>query len=211
MKTDSHVRLVLASNLLTDNPEAGGHWSCFLQYPLGLAALGHTFLWVELYRPCGNAARDQFLIEQFFARMGEYGLREHCVLLAWSRQEISLTLKTAQIYGKSKLETQSSFAGADLLWNFIGALKAPLLSRFQRRVYIDGDPGVFQVSALECDLGQKDHQWFLTVGCKLGDADCQVPTLGLTWHRFPQFVHLPLWRVAADPGAGASFTSVTQW
>src|SRR5207244_2984821 len=97
MKTDSQVRLVLASNFLTENPEAGGLWSCFLQYPLGLAALGHSFLWVELYRPCGKPARDQFLIEQFFARMAEYGLKEHCVLLAWSRQETSLTFETAQI------------------------------------------------------------------------------------------------------------------
>ena len=41
--------------------------------------------------------------------------------------------------------------------------------------------------------------------------DCEVPTLGVKWHRFIQFVYLPMWDVAPDPGEEAPFSSVTQW
>ena len=45
----------------------------------------------------------------------------------------------------------------------------------------------------------------------MSDADCEVPTLGRTWHPFPPVVYLPMWEVAPDPGPLAPFTSVTQW
>jgi hypothetical protein len=38
-----------------------------------------------------------------------------------------------------------------------------------------------------------------------------VPTLGVGWTGFLQFVYLPMWRAAPDPGPRAPFTSVTQW
>jgi hypothetical protein len=60
-------------------------------------------------------------------------------------------------------------------------------------------------------MGQSNHHVFLTAGCKVHDPDCEIPTLGLKWHSFPQFVHLPMWPLAPDPGAQAPFTSVTQW
>src|SRR5262249_33871957 len=71
--------------------------------------------------------------------------------------------------------------------------------------------GHLQVSALTWDLGLQDHDVFLTVGTKLGDADCEVPTLGRTWHPFPPVVYLPMWDVARDQGRLTPFTSVTQW
>jgi hypothetical protein len=61
------------------------------------------------------------------------------------------------------------------------------------------------------DMGVHDHDVFLTVGTKIHDTDCEVPRLGLTWHRFMPFVYLPMWDVAPDPGEDAPFTSVTQW
>jgi hypothetical protein len=82
---------------------------------------------------------------------------------------------------------------------------------FRHRVLIDLDPGHLQISALEWDMDIHHHQAFLSVGAKLGDADCDVPTLGVTWHTFTPFVYLPLWDVQPDPGAHRPFTSVTHW
>jgi hypothetical protein len=52
---------------------------------------------------------------------------------------------------------------------------------------------------------------FLATGTKLSDADHDVPLLDLNWRRFVQFVYLPMWAAAPDPGVEAPFTSVTQW
>jgi hypothetical protein len=100
---------------------------------------------------------------------------------------------------------------ADLLWNFACGLREPLLSLFKRRVLIDGDPDHLQVSALTREMGINDHHVFMTAGTKLHDVDCEVPTLGVDWQRFTQFVYLPMWDVAPDPGEHAPFSSVTQW
>jgi hypothetical protein len=82
---------------------------------------------------------------------------------------------------------------------------------FKKRVLIDIDPGHLQVSSLSCDLETLHHDAFLTVGRKMHDADCEVPTLGMRWRRFSPFVYLPMWEQVADPGPQAPLTSVTQW
>jgi len=79
------------------------------------------------------------------------------------------------------------------------------------RVFIDVDPGVTQLSALEYDMGLDDHDAFFTTGLKLGDADCDVPDAGRRWHRFLPFVHLPSWPVAPAPPRNAPYTTVTTW
>ena len=43
------------------------------------------------------------------------------------------------------------------------------------------------------------------------DADCGVPTLGVSWTPFLPFVYLPWWPMAPDRGPQAPVTSVTQW
>jgi hypothetical protein len=86
-----------------------------------------------------------------------------------------------------------------------------VLPLFGRRAYVDGDPGIAQLSALDWDMGFQHHEVFLTTGMNLHAPGCEVPTLGLRWHPFPPVVHLPMWRPAPDPGPAAPFTSVTQW
>ena len=132
-------------------------------------------------------------------------------LLLYDQHVTEPTLEAADAYGMSKHRIKEIAPSADLLWNLSCALREPLLSLFRRRVLIDGDPGHLQVSALTREIGIHDHHAFLTTGTKLHDPDCEVPTLGLTWHRFIQFLYLPMWDVAPDPGSRAPFTSVTQW
>ncbi len=207
----SSVRIVLGSGSLVCYPEAGGHWTYFLQYPLGLLALGHDVLWLELYGKCGNQARDKYLIQTFFERARQHGLEAQTVLLAYDKGANPVDLETVEVYGRTRQALQEFVSSADLLWNFAAALHPPLLWRFKRRVLVDSDPGHLQVCALEYEMGQSQHQVFLTVGSKIHDSDCEVPTLGLKWHAFPQLVYLPMWPVAPDPGPQAPFTSVTQW
>ena len=207
----SKLRIVLANQTLADYPQGGGHWTCFLQYLFGLTALGHDVFWLELLHSTGNPARDQRLIDIFFGRFNRYGFKDRCAVLLYSPQVTEPTLEAGQPYGMSRERLRAIAQDSDLLWNFACSLRQPLLSLFRRRVLIDGDPGHLQVSALTWDMGIHDHHAFLSAGTRLHAPDCQVPTLGVKWHQFVQFVYLPMWEVGPDPGIDAPFSSVTQW
>jgi hypothetical protein len=188
-------------------------WTCLLQFLLGLDALGHDVFWLELLQSTGDGDRDQRLVRSFLGRFREYGFEDRCALLLYgeSVSEDERRLASADPYGMSRRRVQDIVQSADLLWNFCGALRQPLLSLFKRRVLIDLDPGILQVSALTYDLSLRDHHVFMSVGGKLRDADCEVPTLGLTWHPFLPVVYLPMWKAPPDPGPQASFSSVVHW
>jgi hypothetical protein len=202
---------MLANNSLASYPQGGGHWSCFLQYLLGLRALGHDVFWIEVLQSTGNAVRDKRRIDIFFGRFHRYGFTHRCALLLYDPHVTEPALELAHAFGMSKQRIREVAQETDLLWNFACSLRQPLLSLFRRRVLIDGDPGHLQVSALTWDMGIRDHHVFLSAGTKLHESDCKVPTLGVNWHGFVQFVYLPMWDVAPDPAPDAPFSSVTQW
>jgi hypothetical protein len=206
----SGVRIVLANGSLAAYPQGGGHWTCFLQYLLGLEDLGHDLFWLEVAPSTGDKIRDQRLARIFWERFQRYGFSDRCAVLFFKDAE-DQRLETAWVMGKEKTEIQEIARSADLLWNFACTLRQPLLSLFNRRVLIDIDPGILQVSALSWDMGIHDHHTFLTVGSKLADADCEVPDLGVSWRPFRPVVFLPMWEAAPDPGSEAPFSSVTQW
>jgi hypothetical protein len=207
----SKLRIVLANRTLASYPQGGGHWSCFLQYLLGLKALGHDVFWLEILRSTGKSVRDKRLIDTFFGRFKRYGFKDQCALLLYDQHQTEPTLEVAVAYGMTTRRIRETAHDADLLWNFSCSLRQPLLSLFKRRVLIDLDPGHLQVSALSWDMDIQDHHVFLSVGTKLADGDSAVPTFGVKWHGFLPFLYLPLWNAAPDPGKDAPFTSVTQW
>jgi hypothetical protein len=208
--TASKLRIVLANGSLAQYPQGGGHWTVFLQYLFGLDALGHDVFWLELLDATGKA-RDQRLIRTFLNRFHHYGFGRRCALLLLDRNLSTPTLETAEAYGMGKSHLKDIVESADLVWNFCCTLRQPFLSIFKRRALIDLDPGMIQVPALTRDMALFDHEILLTIGSKVGEPDCQIPTLGRTWHRFMPFVYLPNWQAAPDPGEGAPFSSITQW
>jgi hypothetical protein len=167
---------------------------------------------MELLQSTGDPARDRNRIRAFFERLKPYGLSERCVvLLVEDAESEAPSLAGVSAHGLSMRRFTEVARSADLLWNFCGTIKQPLLSLFKRRILVDLDPGIFQISALHWDLGIADHHRFLTVGSKLRDADCEVPRLGAEWHTFRPFAYLPMWSIAPDPGPEAPFSSITQW
>jgi hypothetical protein len=85
-----------------------------------------------------------------------------------------------------------------------------LVGGCRRKVYIDLDPGYTQFwHASGIDVGLTGHDYYVTVGARIGDADCAVPTSGITWHPVAPPVVLDQWPVG---GAGAGrFTTVATW
>ncbi len=202
--------IILGNRSLAGYPQGGGHWSWFLQYPLGLKDLGHRIFWLEMLRSSGDRARDASVVREFFSRIARYGLERDCAVAVIGDMDVP-DLGAAEIHGRSRAEVEAIASSADVFWNLACAIRRPMLSMFRKRVLVDVDPGHLQVSAIEWDLGIADHEIHLTVGANLHDPDCEVPTLGMRWHRFFPFVYLPSWDYSPDPGADAPFTSITQW
>jgi hypothetical protein len=211
LKNSARIRIVLANSSLVEYPEGGGMWMLFLQHLLGLNSLGHDVYWLEVFNSTGNPEHDAKLRGIFFDRMNSYGIGDRCILIQNPGKTWKQPLEGVDTFGCSRAQIKEIIESADLLWNFAYALHPPLLMAFKRRVFIDIDPGIIQVSALSWNMGQSDHDVFLTVGRNLHQADCLVPTLGLEWHPFPPLVFLPMWTVTPDPGASAPITTVTQW
>jgi hypothetical protein len=194
---------VLGSASLAGYPEGGGHWSWFIQYPLGLRALGHRVTWLEILAASGDEARDRVRVREFLERVRSLGLADACVLAVVDAQGAPQAVHGGQL--------EEIVREAELFWNLACGVRDPILTRFRRRVLIDVDPGHLQVAALACDLQIDRHDAFLTVGARVGQPGCEVPTLGHRWVPFRPFVHLPGWDFAPDPGAGAPFSSATHW
>lgn len=202
--------VVLANATLANYFQGGGHWTWFLQYPLGLKQLGHRVFWLEIMPSTGNAEADRIAVRNFFTRLAEFGL-ERDAAVAVTRNPPMQDPNQAQLFGRSAAELDGIARDADLLWNFWYALQEPFLLRFRRRAFIDVDPGHLQICVElgVCKLGH--HHTYLTVGLNAGEKDCPIPTLGLSWRPFRPFVHLPSWKASGDPGRAAPFTSITQW
>ncbi len=208
----SRLRIVLADGgSLVNYPRGGGYWSFLLQYFFGLRALEQDVFWLEVLPSSGNAACDERRIGRFMHRFQRYGFINRFAVLLYDRTVTAPTLDDTHAYGLTRNRVREIVRDADLLWNFACGLREPLLSLFKRRVLIDGDPGHLQVSALTQNMDIENHHVFLTVGTKIHDFDCEVPTFGLKWQPFIQFVYLPLWQAAPDPGRDAPFTSITEW
>jgi hypothetical protein len=205
------LRVVLGNGSLALYPQGGGHWIIRIQYLLGMRALGHDPVLLEFLWSTGDRNRDESLIGSFFSRLEEYGLKECGALLLWPQHAKEQSLELACAYGKTMMQIQEIIKSADLLWNDCGGIRQPLLGMFKHRVLMDLDPGHLQVSALDVDMDIHDHHTFLTVGKKMHDADCEVPTLGLQWQTCTPFVYLPMWNATGVPGPERPFTSVTHW
>ena len=207
----SKLRIVLANGMLPRVPKVGGLWALGLQYFLGLRDLGHELLWLELFPSTGNEAEDDERMDLFFNRMKGYGLDGSCAVLIAPKDEFYPDVSDCKLVGRTEEALRTFCSSADVMWNFACSFRQPLLSLCPYRVLIDGDPGHLQVAALDVDLSIADHDVFFTVGGKVGDPDCEVPTLGLEWRHFLPVLYLPMWEYTPAPPSSAPYTSITQW
>jgi hypothetical protein len=189
----------------------GGHWSWFLQYPLGLRALGHDVLWLELLQSSGHRETDLHAIHDFFERLAAYDLGRYCAVLLFNRDLYSEPFEASEAFGADKRHLSLFIKSAELLLNFCCAFGQPLLSLFKRRALLDFDPGHLHLTASSAGLDIRDHEVFLTIGSRINEANSEIPTLGLQWRTFEPIVFLPMWPAVPDPGPQAPFSSITQW
>ncbi|MBS1892415.1 MAG: hypothetical protein JST59_14050 [Actinobacteria bacterium] len=188
---------ILVSGMVAGDPWQGGATAAVLQYVEGLRRLGHEVLLVEPVDVESLAGDGP--VASYFRTLAP--LAGGAALLARGGTE-TVGLPYAEI---------ARFAReADLLLNISGMLRDErLLEGVPVRVFLDLDPGFNQVWGAEgFDLGLDAHTHCASVGVRIGEPDCPIPTLGRRWLPTLPPVVLPE-RLAA--GDGRAWTTVGNW
>src|SRR2546425_5597889 len=120
-------------------PKGGGHLWVYLQWALGLRALGYRVIWLEGIDPRDPKRRDpRELVTTLQRHLEPYGLAESLALFSLNDEPLppDVAERTLDL---------AEAAEADLLLNLWHSLPAPVVRRFRRSASVDTDPGLLQI------------------------------------------------------------------
>jgi hypothetical protein len=216
----SPLRIIVAG-MVAQYPVGGIAWD-YLQYVIGLAALGHDVFyhedtWCWPYHPRDNSMTDDAshsaaFLKNFFERYAPE-LVEH-----WHYLHLH-----DSSYGMSRRGFDAVARSADLFINVSGVSFLPdALSPQCLKVFVDTDPGYNQIV-----LGERPpwsanverwraevlaHDRHFTYGENLGEPDCKVPTVGLRWQKTRMPIVLDLWDEIPLPASpSGAWSTVMTW
>jgi hypothetical protein len=175
----------------------------YLNWALGLRALGCRVIWLEVIHPRANTDQVSAQLAALRTRLERYGLAEYVAL--WSSSSEPLSQATTEAY----LDLDAALE-ADLLLNLRSGTRAELIRRFRRSALVDIDPGLLQLWISAGKFKVAPHDVYFTIGETVGQPGARFPNAGLTWHYTPPCVALDGWPVHQAP-AGAPFTTVSHW
>ena len=202
---------ILVGGSVAQRPGNGGHTWVFLQYLLGLQRLGYDVALVdrldadmavdEAGQPC--APEDSVNVRYLAEVMARFGLGKSWAVLVDGG---------ARSLGMSRAALDGAADAAEMILNVNGFVDDPgVLSRVGLRAYLDIDPGFGQMwRALDLYDMFAGHDAYVTIGERIGQPDCTIPTCGLDWITTPQPVVLSEWE-AQPPTWARGFTSVASW
>ena len=184
-------------------PEGGGHFWVYLNWALGLQAIGATVLWLETVDPSWNPGRIATQAEKALTLLALYGFQGEVALLPANAKPLHPDLE-------HRAASHEACAACDLLVNFCYGLPASTLQKFRRTALIDIDPGQLQHWVNRGYLNVAPHDFYFTTGEGIGGSQSRVPDLGLPWHHTLPCVFLDPWPVQ-PPNFSAPFTTVSHW
>jgi hypothetical protein len=193
--------ICLATNGTLRLPKAAGLLWVFLNWALGLRALGCRVLWLERITADLRAEEVPNLILNLGSRLKAYGL-ENCLALSWET-EVSVPNDILDRY-----LTLEEAREADLLLNL--AYDIPFIGLFRRSAFVDIDPGLTQIWIDAYNIKIPRHDTYFTIGETVGQPGALFPDCGLRWHYTPPPVYIPAWPQSAAPST-AAFTTITNW
>jgi len=190
---------VTIAGALAQRPGVGGHAAVFVQWLLGFRRLGWEVLFVDRLEPALDARSQERWLAAVLDGAGLAG--------CWA----ALTAGGKTV-GRRRAEVTDHVRSSELLINVMGYLHdEDLLAEASRRVFLDIDPGFPQMwRALGLHDAFAGHHDFVTVGTRVGQPRCDIPTCGLRWIATLPPVDLQSWPVAGRAGSGG-FTSVAAW
>jgi hypothetical protein len=201
---------IIVAGAVAQRPQHGGHTWVFLQYLLGFRRLGFDMVFVDRLEPgmCLDATgspasfRSSENLRYLAEVMDRFGFGGRWSLLFDGGREVA---------GLEREELVELTRRSALLLNVMGYLEdEEILAAAPLRVFLDIDPGFGQMWT-ELGLARPfdGHDRHVTVGTRIGDDGCLIPTCGIDWVRTLPPVELEEW--PATPGGGERFTSVASW
>ena len=190
----SRLTILFSGMMAADLHQGGAIWAV-LQYVLGLKQLGHEVYFVEpvpqaALRPAGAPLELSENAAAFRQVAADFGLERSAALVIAGTEEAA---------GLTYDELREVARRADLLLNVSGMLTdRELIGNIACRAYLDLDPAFIQLwqAVQGIDMRFAGHTHFVTIGQAIGEADCPVPTCGLTWIKTRQPIVLDHWPVA---------------
>jgi hypothetical protein len=184
----------------------------YLQYVLGLRALGHDVLYLEDTGMWYYDADKNEMIDDVTVPIG-YLSR---VMSSFDLERWTFVALSGETFGVAGRELTSYLSSADLFLHVTGSgLVRDEYRSAKRLAYVDTDPGFVQMRAAEGsarDLGHLDrHDVHFTFAGNIGKPESLIPTLDYNWYPTRQPVFLPLWPALPPPGPNAAFTTVLVW
>lgn len=184
-------------------PAGSGHLWVYLNWALGLRALGCQVIWLEEVYPWTPAHELQAYVAALKSHLERYGLAEWVALcseadelLPWNALRECLDLEAA--------------TEADLLLNMKYGMPSEVVERFRRSALVDIDPGLLQIWMSAGTLSVARHDVYFTIGETVGKPGARFPDVGLKWHYTPPCVALDWWSPHRAT-ENAPFTTVSHW
>jgi hypothetical protein len=224
------ITVCLSTNQALNYPQGGGHLWVYLNWALGLRALGCEVIWLETVsneesisalksrrkygrlrlerdgyvEPASDLVHEvQTNVATLKRRLKRYGLADNLALHSSDCEALSEEVTD----GCLDLEAA---AEADLLLNLRYNLPGEVVGRFRRSALLDIDPGLLQLWMSQGLVGVPQHDLYFTIGETVGQPGALFPDVGLKWHYTPPPVFLPEWpQVHAE--AVAPYTTVSHW
>jgi hypothetical protein len=193
--------ICIATNGTLRWPKVAGLLWVFLNWALGLRALGCRVLWLERITADLRVDEIRNLILNLASYLEAYGL-ENCLALSWETQA---SVPNDIFHG---CLTLAEARDADLLLNL--AYDFPPVELFRRSAFVDIDPGLTQIWIDTYNMKIARHDMYFTIGETVGQPGALFPDCGLRWHYTPPPVYLPAWPQSAAPST-AAFSTITNW
>ena len=183
-------------------PTAGGHSWVYLNWALGMQAMGCRVVWLEVVPPATSAGALAERVQALKCRLAPFGLDTDMAL--WSASsDASISDVTATC-----LDLDAA-AEADL---FLDMAYAPgeVVARFRRSALLDIDPGLFQLWVSRGQIELPHHDCYFSIGETVGTPRALFPDRGVTWRHTPPCIALEWWPICQAPH-DAPFTTVSNW
>ena len=201
MSLDLTVCLTPADTL--NYPEGGGHLWVFLNWALGLKALGCRPIWLERFPMKLAPAKALANVLALKQNLEFAGMGDSLALYSDSHDKLPVELKGLCL----DLDTASK---ADLLLDLQYTLPAEIVGRFSRSALVDIDPGLLQIWMTDRKFMTAAHDVYFSIGETVGAAGSNIPDCGVRWNYTPPPVSLEHWPPAKTTDGGR-YTTVAHW
>jgi hypothetical protein len=185
-------------------PKGGGHLWEYLNWALGLRALGCQVIWLETITPPTSTDTVRANVTALKLHLERYGLVNCLALHSSTDEPLPLDVTTM---GCLDLDAA---AAADLLLELRYDTSSHVVKRFRRSALIDIDPGLLQLWMSKGQICMARHNVYFTTGETVGQPGTRIPDIGLRWIYTPPCVALDWWP-PRETTVRSPFTTVAHW